>query len=53
LEAQGFNENHDAAHKGGQITGDLVKRAETQGVKVVSTKNYLNPPKEANELPPE
>jgi DNA-damage-inducible protein D len=42
FDAQGFNENHDAAVKGGEITGDLVKRAETQGVKVVSGQNYLD-----------
>jgi DNA-damage-inducible protein D len=53
FDAQGFNENHDAAQKGGQITGDLVKRAETQGVKVVSKTNYLNPPNEKKTLPNE
>ena len=42
FDAQGFNENHEAALKGGEITGDLVKRAETQGVKVVSGQNYLD-----------
>jgi DNA-damage-inducible protein D len=42
FDAQGFNENHDAAVKGGEITGDLVKRAEIQGVKVVSGQNYLD-----------
>jgi DNA-damage-inducible protein D len=42
FDAQGFNENHEAAVKGGEITGDLVKRAETQGVKVVSGQNYLD-----------
>ena len=53
FDAQGFNENHDAAQKGGQITGDLVKRAEIQGVKVVSKTNYLNPTKEEKALPKE
>jgi DNA-damage-inducible protein D len=42
FDAQGFNENHEAAVKGGEITGDLVKRAEIQGVKVVSGQNYLD-----------
>ena len=41
-DAQGFNENHEAATQGGIITGNLVKQAESQGVKVVSPENYLN-----------
>jgi DNA-damage-inducible protein D len=51
FDAQGFNENHDAAEKGGKITGDLVKRAEKQGVKVVSKTNYLTPPSDEKALP--
>jgi DNA-damage-inducible protein D len=40
--AIGFHENHDVAQKGGQITGNLVKQTEKDGVKVVSSDNYLN-----------
>ena len=40
--AIGFHENHDMAQKGGQITGNLVKQTEKDGVKVVSSDNYLN-----------
>jgi DNA-damage-inducible protein D len=40
--AIGFHENHDMAQKGGQITGNLVKQTEKDGVKVVSSENFLN-----------
>jgi DNA-damage-inducible protein D len=40
--AIGFHENHDVAQKGGHITGNLVKQTEKDGVKVVSSGNYLN-----------
>ena len=41
LDAQGFNENHEAAQLGGQLTGELVARVESTGRKVVSRDNYL------------
>ena len=47
-DAQGYNENHEAAIKGGAITGKLVKQAEIDGVKVVSSDNYLNQLKAGN-----
>ena len=41
-DAQGFNENYEAAQKGGQITGGLVAKAEKDiGEKVVSSDNFL------------
>ena len=41
-DAQGFNENHQAAQKGGEITGDARRNFEQKtGRKVVSTENYL------------
>lgn len=41
LDAQGFNENHEAAQLGGKLAGELVERVEKTGRKVVSTENYL------------
>jgi DNA-damage-inducible protein D len=41
FDAQGFNENHEAAQLGGQLTGELVARVESTGRKVVSSDNYL------------
>jgi DNA-damage-inducible protein D len=41
LDAQGFNENQEAALMGGQLTGELVARVENSGRKVVSSDNYL------------
>ncbi len=52
-DAQGFNENHEAATQGGIITGNLVKQAESQGVKVVSPENYLNQLKGGEQTLPE
>jgi DNA-damage-inducible protein D len=40
-DAQGFNENHEAAHMGGQLTGELVAKVESTGRKVVSSDNFL------------
>jgi DNA-damage-inducible protein D len=52
--AQGFNENHEAAQKGGEITGDARRNFEQKtGRKVVSTENFLNPPKTPDALPPD
>ena len=55
LDAQGFNENHEAAQIGGKLTGELVERVEKTGRKVVSTENYLGLKggEAANELPSE
>ena len=40
-DAQGFEENQDAAKKGGFVTGETLKRyEETRGVKVVSPENF-------------
>ena len=47
--AIGFHENHDVAHKGGHITGNLVKQTEKDGVKVVSKENYLKNLKNSSE----
>ena len=42
-DAQGFNENHEAATKGGKIAGEARERLEaTTGEKVVSKVNFLN-----------
>jgi DNA-damage-inducible protein D len=42
-DAQGFNENHEAAQKGGKATGNVRENYETNtGLKVVSEENYLN-----------
>ena len=42
-EAQGFNENHDAAVKGGKTAGEAMERVEAAtGKKVVSSENFLN-----------
>lgn len=41
-DAQGFNENHEAAQKGGYATGSALERYETiSGEKVVSSENFL------------
>ena len=41
-DAQGFNENHDAARQGGKIAGDARKKLEQKtGAKVVSKDNFL------------
>ena len=41
--AQGFNENHDAAAKGGSLAGDARKRLEKKlDISVVSSGNFLN-----------
>jgi prophage antirepressor-like protein len=42
-DAQGFNENYQAAHRGGEITGDARRNFEQKtGRKVVSNANYLD-----------
>jgi DNA-damage-inducible protein D len=41
-DAQGFNENHDAALRGGSATGDARRSFEEKmGLKVVSSENFL------------
>ncbi len=43
-EAQGYNENEGAAHKGGKISGNARRELEKEtGKKVVNGGNYLNP----------
>jgi DNA-damage-inducible protein D len=50
--AQGFNENHDAAIKGGEVAGESLKNAENRmGIKVVSKDNFLPKPETPKELP--
>jgi DNA-damage-inducible protein D len=42
-DAQGFEENHEAAHKGGTMAGDARKMIEKKrGEKVVSPQNFLH-----------
>jgi DNA-damage-inducible protein D len=51
-DAQGFEENRDAAVKGGNVAGKARKLVESEsGKKVVSTQNFLKG-KESKELPP-
>ena len=51
-DAQGFNDNFDAAQRGGTAAGDARKRVElTRGKPVVSTKNFLNLDNKTEELP--
>lgn len=52
-DAQGFEDNHEAALKGGQAGGLARRNVENiTGVKVVSKDSYLPPPKETDKLPP-
>jgi DNA-damage-inducible protein D len=53
LDAQGFNENHEAAQIGGSLTGKLVEKVEKDGFKVVSSDNFLSlkGSESVNELP--
>ena len=53
-DAQGFNENHEAAVKGGYIGGRARKNLEADlGKSVISSSNFLKPPKDDKaELPP-
>jgi DNA-damage-inducible protein D len=53
-DAQGFNENYDAAQLGGKIGGDALRNFENKtGLKVVSSDNFLGlkGSNEASELP--
>ena len=50
-DAQGFNENRSAAHKGGRIAGEAREELEKEsGRKVVSTENYLDAPEKQKRL---
>jgi DNA-damage-inducible protein D len=40
-DAQGFNDNQEAAMKGGNLAGDMRRNAEQKGMKVVSPSNFL------------
>jgi DNA-damage-inducible protein D len=53
-DAQGFNENHEAAQKGGKTAGEALKRVEAAtGEKVVSKDNFLmGKDDDKKELPP-
>jgi DNA-damage-inducible protein D len=49
-DAQGFNENHESAQKGGKAAGSALKNYEaTTGKKIVSDSNFLKQIKENNE----
>ena len=49
-DAKGFNENHEAAQKGGSIAGDARLRVEERtGNKILSKDNYLKKITEENE----
>ena len=49
-DAQGFNENHEAAAKGGKTAGEARERVEANlGKKVVSSENYLKQLKDGKE----
>ena len=51
-DTQGFNENHDAATKGGEVAGEALRNAEKRmGIKVVSSDNFLANPDVHKELP--
>jgi DNA-damage-inducible protein D len=50
-DTQGFNENHDAATKGGEVAGEALRNAEKRmGIKVVSADNFLANPDVPMEL---
>ena len=50
-DAQGFNENYDAAKEGGEAAGEARDRFEKRiGQKVVSDKNFLNQGEEMKEI---
>lgn len=50
-DAQGFDENRVAAHKGGRIAGDARQNLELEsGRKVVSDENYLDVPESRKKL---
>jgi DNA-damage-inducible protein D len=49
-DAQGFNENHDAAERGGGLAGDARRNfEEKEGLKVVSSQNFLHQIKDSEE----
>lgn len=49
-DAQGFNENHEAAQRGGNLAGKARERVEESGeVKVVSVENFLGLGKEKDD----
>jgi DNA-damage-inducible protein D len=51
-DAQGFNDNFDAATRGGTAAGDARKRVElTRGKPVVSAQNFLHLNEKTDELP--
>lgn len=50
-DAQGFDENHEAAGKGGKIAGDAREKLEEEsGRKVVTDENYLDAPEKQKRL---
>jgi hypothetical protein len=50
-DAQGFNQNKVAAHKGGRIAGEAREILEVEtGTKVVSQENYLVEPESKKRL---
>jgi len=50
-DAQGFDENHSAAYKGGRIAGEAREKLEKEsGRNVVSSENYLDAPEKQKRL---
>ena len=47
-DAQGFEENHEAAKKGGNMAGKARKMFEKDNVKVVSNESYLKKIKQSD-----
>jgi DNA-damage-inducible protein D len=41
-DAEGFDENHEAARRGGRAAGEARRNIEKRGAKVVSPENFLN-----------
>ncbi len=51
--AQGFNQNQEAAITGGRFAGNARERLENeQGIKVISSDNFLEAPKNENDILP-
>lgn len=52
-DAQGFEENREAAQEGGQVAGIARRELESRtGKPVLSSQNYLRPPQQSLPLPP-
>jgi hypothetical protein len=50
-DAQGFDQNKTAAHKGGRIAGEAREKLEIEsGKKIISNENYLTYPQKKKKL---